>query len=226
MDKINLVFCKFTIDKSIDSKSFYADLIRKEYSEIDGWGFSDVDIVDDVVSATLLKSITAYYRSWNTETSEMERQSYSMVKEIRFFVDFEKNYLSVEGSNADMNKIKQAFRSQFWNMFTYEPLTLKPFNYLQIFEKDKILTKIEEVTINDFACGSLLFGRYVAKILSISACSKELEEYKANLIRIKAILTYHDEQVSLIVSKNNSLCIYCNDNTKYSFLKYLTSKLY
>lgn len=226
MEKFNLVFSKFTIDKSIDSKCFYADLIRKEYSDQDGWGFSDVDVVDDVVSATLLKSITAYYRSWNTETNEMERQSYSMVKEIRFFVDFEKNYLSVEGCNADMNKVKQAFRSHFWNKFTYESLTLKPFNYLQIFEKDKILTKIEEVTINDFACGGMLLGRYVAKFLSISTCSKELEEYKANLIRIKAMLNYHDEQVNLIVSKNNSICIYCNDNTKYSFFKYLTSKLY
>ena len=62
--------------------------------------------------------------------------------------------------------------------------------------------------------------------LNAKKLRKMLEEYKANLIRIKAILTYHDEQVSLIVSKNNSLCIYCNDNTKYSFLKYLTSKLY
>lgn len=226
MDNFNLVFCKFTIDRSIDSKSFYTDLIGKEYSELDGWGFSDVDVVDDVVSATLLKSITAYYRSWNTQTNEMERQSYSMVKEIRFFVDFEKKYLSVEGNNADMNKVKQAFRSQFWNMFTYEPLKLIPFNYLQIFEKDKILTKIEDVTINDFACGSLLLGRYVAKFLSVSACSKELEEYKTNLIRIKAILNYQDEQMSLVVSKNNTLCICCNDNIKYSFFKYLTSKLY
>lgn len=226
MEKYNLVFSKFTLDKRINIKSFYADLIRKEYSELDGWGFSDVDVVDDVISATLLKSVTAYYRSWNTETNEMERQSYSMVKEIRFFVDFEKNYLTVEGCNADMNKVKQAFRSQFWNMFTYEPLNLAPFNYLQIFEKDKILTKIEEVTINDFVCGNMLLGRYVAKFLSISTCAKVLEEYKVNLIRIKAFLTYHNEQVNITVTKNSSLTICCNDNTKYSFYKYLTSKLY
>lgn len=226
MDKFNLTFSKFTIDKSFDSKSFYADLIRKEYSEIDGWGFSDVDVVDDIVSATLLKSITAYYRSWNTETNEMERQSYRMVKEIRFFVDFEKNYLSVEGSNADMNKVKQAFRSQFWNMFTYEPLKLIPFNYLHIFEKDKILTKIEEVTINDFACGNMLLGRYVARLTSISAGPIELEEYKETLIRIKALLSYHKEWVNITVSKNSSLSISCSDNIKYSFFKYLTSKLY
>lgn len=226
MDKFNLVFNKFAIDKKIDSKSFYADLVRKEYSELDGWGFSDVDIVDDIVSATLLRSITAYYRSWNTETNEMERQSYRMIKEIRFFVDFEKKYLSVEGNNADMNRVKQAFRSQFWNMFTYEPLTLTPFNYLQIFEKDKILTKIEEVIINDFACGNMLLGRYVAKLISISAGVKDLEEYKETLIRIKALLSYHDDCLNITVSKNSSLCISCSDNTKYSFFKYLTSKLY
>lgn len=84
MGKFNLVFNKYAVDKGKDSKYFYADLVRKKYSELDGCGFSDVDIVDDMVSATLLRSITAYYRSWNTELNEMQRQSYSMIKEIRF----------------------------------------------------------------------------------------------------------------------------------------------
>ena len=43
----------------------------------------------------------------------MEKQSYELVKEIRFYLDFEKHYLAVEGNIADMNKVKGAFRNYF-----------------------------------------------------------------------------------------------------------------
>ena len=104
MEKFNLFFCKFDITRNLEVKDFFSELVKHKYSEEKGWGFADVDLSSSMVSATLLKSITAYYRIWNADIGEMERQYYNMVKEIRLHVDFERNLMAIEGSRADMNK--------------------------------------------------------------------------------------------------------------------------
>lgn len=227
MDKFNLVFNKITVNNNeLNSKEFFAKLISIPYSNKDGMGFTDVDLVDSLVSATFLKSITAFYRIWNAETGEMEKQSYELVKEIRFYLDFEKHYLAVEGNIADMNKVKGAFRNYFWKNFTYDTLSLSPYNYLEILQSDQYLNCINEITISDFSYSNILLGKYVAKIVDPTTDVDDLSEYKYNIVKVKTRLNFENETIAFSASSNNLLNLACSDKVKYLFFKYLTSKLY
>lgn len=227
MDKFNLVFNKITVNNNeLNSKEFFAKLISIPYSNKDGMGFTDVDLVDSLVSATFLKSITAFYRIWNAETGEMEKQSYELVKEIRFYLDFEKHYLAVEGNIADMNKVKGAFRNYFWKNFTYDTLSLSPYNYLEILQSDQYLNCINEITISDFSYSNILLGKYVAKIVDPTTDVDDLSEYKNNIVKVKTHLNFEDEVISFSAGSNNLLNVECSEEVKYLFFKYLTSKLY
>lgn len=227
MDRFNIVFNKITVnDDGLDSKIFFSKLISISYSDNDGMGFTDVDMVDSLVSATFLKSITAFYRIWNAETGEMEKQSYELVKEIRFYVDFEKHCLAVEGNIADMNKLKGAFRNYFWKSFTYDSLSLSPYNYLEIFQNDHYLYSIDEITITDFPYSNILLGKYVAKIVNPTTDVDDISEYKYNIVKVKTRLNFENETIAFSASSNNLLNLACSDKVKYLFFKYLTSKLY
>lgn len=85
------------------------------YTEDWGWGYSDVIRVDEVISATLQKRIPTYYSIWNEESQILERQLVQIVKEIPFEMDFQRGLLLAEGSNAQLNHVKQSFRQVFWN---------------------------------------------------------------------------------------------------------------
>ena len=147
MDKYSIVLNRISISSHITIKDFFTELIKREYDRESVWGFSNVNLIDSLVSAILLKKVTAYYRVWNDKTGEMERQSYNMIKEIKFCVDFKKSYFMVEGGVSNMNIVKQSFRNMFWNSFIYSSIDKTPYDYLLLFQKDKLLVDIDELTI-------------------------------------------------------------------------------
>ena len=226
MEKVNLFFCKFEIIGDLESKNFFSELVLHKYSEKKGWGFADVDLSGSLVSATLLKSITAYYRIWNAEIGEMERQYYNMVKEIRLYADFNRNLIAIEGSRADMNKLKQVLRELFWKSFLYEDLMITPFGLLEQTAKDHYLKTLKEITVSDFIYKNLFLGKYTARPTESYVSIEEVRPYQDNLAKIKLMLFVEDNYVTITFGKTGTLSIECNEDVKYTILRYLTTNLY
>jgi len=226
MEKFNLSFNKFEIQGKLDKNIICSELRKRKYSETEGWGFSDVDCVDSLVTAKLLKSVTAYYRIWNASTAEMERQYYNMVKEIRMYLDFDRMLIAVEGNTADMNKLKQVFRSVFWRGFVYEPLKISPFGVLEIADNDQKLSCIDELTISDFNFNNIFLGKYVAKPANGQILLKDVIPYKENLAKVKIKIVVDEYHLKIAAGKSGTITVECDEDVKYSFFKYLTSKLY
>lgn len=226
MDKYSIVLNRISISSHVTIKDFFTELIKREYDKESVWGFSNVNLIDSLVSAILLKKVTAYYRVWNDKTEEMEQQSYNMIKEIKFCVDFKKSYFMVEGGVSNMNIVKQSFRNMFWNSFIYSSIDKTPYDYLLLFQKDKLLVDIDELTINDFRFKEIFLGRYIARLTMPILDIEFLSNYKSSISKSKMILKYMDENIIFTVSKTNNLTIACSENVKFSFLEYLMSKLY
>lgn len=226
MEKFNFNFNKFEIIRILNMKEFFSELINHKYSETSGWGFADVDLSGSLVSATLLKSVTAYYRIWNAEIGEMERQYYNMVKEIRLYVDFERNLIGIEGSRADMNKLKQVLRELYWKTFLYEDLTITPFGMLELTADNHYLNSIKEVTISDFNYNNLFLGKYYARPAGSQVSIDEVRPYQDNLAKIKLVLSFDDCFVTMTISKTGTLAVECDEDVKYSMLRFLTTNLY
>lgn len=208
-----------------DAKQYASEMMNCPYSEDRGWGYSDVIRMGEVISATLQKRIPTYYSIWNEETRALERQLVQIVKEIHFEVDFERGLLLAEGSNAQLNHVKQSFRQIFWSEFVYEPVDLTPYDYVSMFIESSWLETIDELTINDFKYEECLIGRYTAKPTSQLDVKNHLAENAQRIIKAKMTLGISDEKCKMIVNNRNVVTLESTEEAVVNLVNYLKSKI-
>ena len=200
-------------------------MMSHPYSEEEGWGYSDVQRVGDTVFATLQKRISTYYSVWNEELQQVERQCFQIVAETPFEIDFQRGLLIGEGSNAQLNRIKQSFRQVFWNEFVYEEINLMPVDYIGMLNESRMITSIGELTLNDFHYEGCLIGRYIAKPTSQFEVVEKMGEHAKNIIRAKIRISLNSEEAQLTVSNRSVLSLDASEDCKIAFVNYLKQKL-
>ena len=225
MGKYQVVFNRLKVLSKKDTTCYSMEMMSHPYSEEEGWGYSDVQRVGDTVYATLQKRISTYYSVWNEELQHVERQCFQIVAEVPFEIDFQHGLLIAEGSNAQLNRIKQSFRQVFWNEFVYEEINLLPVDYIAMLNESRMITSIGELTINDFQYEGCLIGRYIAKPTSQYEVVEKIGEHAKNIIRAKIKITLNGEDAQLKVSNRSVLSLDANEDCKIAFVNYLKQKL-
>lgn len=226
MDKTNITLNKFTCDTSLTTLVLFKELLKHEYSTNVGWGFSSVNLLDNMIYAKLLKDVTAYYRVWNSDTHNMERISYKMIKEVSFYIDFANCFICVEGGNSCMNSLKQTLRTLFWNKFVYSPLSITPYDYIVVLQDKKILERVDEITIDDYKSCSSFLGKYTAKIVDSDLDISILSPLKTMISKAKMMLTIDDDIATLAVSRSCTISMACSDNIKSKVFEQITKIVY
>lgn len=204
-----------------DVESFAKEMLSHPYSDEEGWGYNDVVRKDDIVYATLQKRTPVYYSVWNEESQQLERQLIQVMREIVFEMDFSRGFLVAEGTNTQLNIIKQCFRQSFWGELVYETLDFIPYDYISLLSKDGILTSVKEITINDFRYEGILLGRYIARMTNPSNVDDKLSEYAKNIIRARLVFSINGEHCELTVNNRNVLSVASSDSAKSSLIDYL-----
>jgi hypothetical protein len=208
-----------------DAGQYASEMIDNPYSDDRGWGYADVIRTGNVVNATLQKRIPTYYSIWNEEEQLLERQLVQIVKEIPFEMDFGRHLLLAEGTNTQLNHVKQSFRQVFWNEFVYEDINLLPVDYINLLTESHLLSSISELTINDFQFEDCLIGRYTAKPTTQLDMLNKIGDHAKNIIRAKLKVTVSNEECLLCVSNRNVIVLESSDDAKGSFVNYLKGKL-
>lgn len=221
MGKFNIVINRLQVASKRSVESFATEILSHSYTDDEGWGYNDVVRKDNVIYATLQKRIPVYYSVWNEDQQQLERQLIHVVREIPFEIDFAKGFLVAEGTNTQLNILKQCFRQSFWGEMVYESLDFIPYDYVSMFSKDGILSSIKEITINDFQYEGILLGRYIARMTSPVNIEEKLSEHSKNIIRAKIVFIMEGEQCELSVNNHNVMSVICSDSAKSVFIDYL-----
>ena len=208
-----------------DAERYATEMMETPYSDERGWGYADVIRISNVINATLQKRIPTYYSIWNEEEQQLERQLVQIVREIPFEMDIGQHLLLAEGTNTQLNYVKQSFRQVFWNEFVYEDINLLLVDYINLLTESHLLTSIEELTINDFQFEGRLIGRYTAKPTSQLDVLKKIGDHAKNIIRAKLKVTINNEECLLCINNRNVLILESSDDTKDAFVNYLKVNL-
>lgn len=222
MEKTNVIINRFKCNSSVTSYMLFEEMLKIAYSTESGFGFSEVNLVRNTISAKILKDVSASYRIWNADTFSMEKVSYMRIKEILFSIDFSNNYIMVEGGVSCMNTVKQALRNIYWNTFVYTPLQITPLDYINAFHDDKILNNIEELTIDNYKSSEHFLGRFIAKIITPEFDISILDSYRDMITKVKLNLIVDNQDAIIIVGKSNSISLKCSDSVKEKLLEYIT----
>lgn len=225
MGKYQIVINRLKTNSNKETAYYASEMMAYPFSEEDGWGYTDVLRVGDTISATLQKRISASYSVWNEELQQVERQSFLVVTEVRFEMDFLHGLLVAEGTNTQLNRVKQSFRQVFWNEFVYEEISLMPVDYIKILSDSRMLSIIVEITIKDFQYDGCLIGRYTAKPTNQHNILAKVGEDAKNIIRVKVKVNVNGEEYLLIVGNNNVLTLDFSDDAKDVFVNYLKANI-
>lgn len=225
MGKYQIVINKLKVLSKKDTATYASEMMAHPYSEEEGWGFSDVLRVGDSIKAVLQKRISTYYNVWNDEIHQVERQCFQIVTEVPFEMDFHQGIIVADGTNTQLNRVKQAFRQIFWNEFVYEEVALMPIDYISMLSETGKLSSIEELSINDFQYEGCLIGRYNAKPTSQLNIIEKLGEHAKNIIRVKIKIYLSGGDGLLSVSNRNVLILDSSEDAKEEFVIFLKSGL-
>ena len=225
MGKYQIVVNRLRANSKKETSYYALEMMKHPFSEEEGWGYTDILRVGDTISATLQKRISSSYHVWNEELQQVEKQNFQVVTEIRFEIDFQCGLLIAEGTNAQLNRVKQSFHQIFWNEFVYEDILLMPIDYIKIFSDSRILSSIMEITINDFMYEGCLIGRYTAKPTSQHDILKKINKNAKNVIRAKLKLYVNMEESFLTVTGKNVLTLECINDYRDVFVNYLKTKI-
>ena len=223
--KYQIVFNRLKVLSKKDAAYFFSEMMSHPYAEEEGWGYSDVQRVGDTVFATLQKRVSTYYSVWNEYLQQVERQCFQIVSEAPFEIDFQRGLLIAEGTNTQLNRIKQSFRQVFWNEFVYEEINLMPVDYIGILNESGMINNIGELTLNDFQYEGCLIGRYIAKPTCQLDILEKIGEYAKSIIRAKIRIIIHGEEAQLTVSNRSVLSLDADEDAKAAFVNYLKQKL-
>lgn len=221
MGKCQIVINRLKANSKKETAYYASEMMSHPYSEEEGWGYTDVLRVDDTITATLQKRISTYYSVWNEELQQIEKQCFQIVSEVRFEMDFSHGLLIAEGTNTQLNRIKQSFRQIFWNEFVYEELPLMPVDYIKMFSETRVLSSIVEISINDFQYEGCLIGRFTAKPTSQLDILTKVGENAKNIIRAKLKISFGGEESLLTVGNRNVLVFDSSDDVKDVFVSFL-----
>lgn len=225
MSKYQLVINRLKAVSKKDAAQYASEMMAHPYSEKEGWGYVDVLRVDDTICATLQKRIATYYSIWNEELQHIEKQCFQIVSEMRFEMDFQCGLLIADGTNTQLNRVKQSFRQIFWNEFVYEEIEMMPADYIQLLTQSQMLSSICELTINDFKYDDCLIGRYTAKPTSQHDVMSKIDEHAKNIIRAKLQVVVNSEEISLTVGNNNVITLDSSDDAKEAFVIFMKENI-
>lgn len=225
MGKYQLVINRMKAISKKETAQYASEMMAHPYSETEGWGYADVLRVDDTICATLQKRISTYYTVWNEALQQVEKQCFQIVSEVRFEMDFQHGLLIGDGTNTQLNRVKQSFRQVFWNEFVYEEIELMPADYIQLLTQSQMLSSISELTINDFKYDDCLIGRYTAKPTSQHDVMSKINEHAKSIIRAKLQVIVNGEEASLTVGNNNVIALDSSDDAKEAFVNFMKENI-
>lgn len=226
MIKYTITIDKISSNSGMSTRDLFLKMIGKEYNDSIGWGFSTLSILGTQITGLLLKEVTKYFNTWDEAQNTLIRQSYKTIKEIRFYIDIDQSFICVEGGLRDLNTLKQSLRQTLWNEFVYSSLGRIIGDYISIFENDRILLSIDEVTFVDYKVGDMFMGTYITKVLNSDTRLFNVDSYKEIIAKFKTTLKIDENFVKLCVSRTNSFSFSCDESIKQSFIDYLKTITY
>ena len=215
----SIIFNRFSIKTAfLEKAQFLADnLSRHLYSDEVGFGFNEVTIDTNTLSANLLKRTPTFIQDYNEQSNELVKKQIFLFVSIHFRINLDQNIIIVEGGITQMNVLKSAFRNIFDFEYQIEPINLSAHIFLEKLAKLQIRSSIQQITIKGFNYNNGIVGRFAGEITKQEIGKEIVDLYKSDIVKISFnIKTDMDELLILQVYPNGNIK-FVSDNDEYLF---------
>src|SRR6185312_5795304 len=141
----------FSINKigfpNINMSNLSKLLEKINYNEESGYGISEIEEVNEILSALLIKRNSTYIQQYNLSEQIFEKKSIYIYSRIKFYIDFEYNLLYTNGPSTNLFQIISLLRNISGLHFDVSSLEVTPYKIYQLLKNKKIKFQLNELTI-------------------------------------------------------------------------------
>ncbi len=157
------------------------------YNEESGYGVTDIEIVDEILSGSLIKKNPTYIQEYSAVDNRFEKRLIYIYITIRFYIDFEFNLLYVEGALTNLTNSKILLRNIPDLNFEIFPFDTSPFKFYRALKNKKIKFQLCEMNIEKFNYKDGAVGRYLAVISNMNVGTELIKSYQEDISKIAII---------------------------------------
>ena len=202
----SLIFTSFTVATENAATVVYEKLMAAPYSDETGFGFENVEIEENILSATLIKRSATYIHEYDSITKEMLKKQITLFSDIKFQIDFEFDILCVFGQALYLNQLKSAMRNTFEFSFSANQTDLSPYKiYLALSEK-KVAFEFQSIAIERFVFQEGISGKLMGTVIDNIIATDLVNNYKTDVNKVLfRIKIEENDSFGLQASNNGAL---------------------
>jgi hypothetical protein len=223
--KVTIAFNKISFLQPISLEDILNIFSNNPYSEKDGIGFTNANILDNYIESTLIKRIPTSLQEFDILSNSFVQRNIFVFDEITFYLDLEHELLYSFSSVAKLNKVKTVLKKYIQGRILYQNIDLKPMQIINNLIED-FEWKIHEIAIKKFIYNQGAIGKYIAQILDDKIGQKLMTEYADEIQKITFELSSNlFENFILTVSTNNTLSIKCEEEELFCIIENIKNQL-
>lgn len=224
--KVTVTLNKISFQEKIDINSIQSLLSEYLYDEDKGIGFTNVQIFDGILEATLIKRIPTALQEFDPKSGDFIQRNIFVFDEISFYIDLENGLIYSFSSISKLNKVKSELKSIIKSRVVYENVSLNPKKILTNLSKNGFNSIINEIVIKKFIYKEGAQGKFTARILDAKMGELLLEEYLDEIQKITVeVVSDNFNDFILTISMNNTFSIKSYEDDFFNILDNLKIQL-
>jgi len=214
-------------DKKIGSEDIANVITSRKYTEETGFGFSHVEVSENILTAKILKRTPTYIQDYNIESQEIVRKQIFLFSDIQFSIDFNYYILYVVGGVSQLNYIKSILKNILEVEYESQPIDINASKFYQILVEKHIPSSIEQITINKFNYNNGFVGRFAGQVTLQSVGAELVSEYRNDIIKISFKIEVEGEEDLLIqVFQNGSIKLLVEESDFEFFISFIKTIIF
>ncbi len=178
----------FSISKIMLANSNVSSLARLlekiYYNNESGFGVAEIEIIDEILSALLIKRNSTFIQEYNISEKTFEKKLIYVFSTVRFYIDFEFNLMYTEGPPTNLLQAKALLRNISELSFEALPLDASPYKIYGTLKSKKIKFQLSEISIENFNYNDGAVGKFIAIISNMRIGVELIKSYKEDISKI------------------------------------------
>lgn len=224
--KVTVTLNRISFQENIDINFIQDVLSECLYNEDDGIGFTNIQMFEEVLEATLIKRTPTSLQEFDPQVGEFVQRNIFVFDEIPFFIDLENGLIYSFSSASKLNKVKSELKKFIAGRIVYENLALNPQKIINELIMNGFDCSVSEITIKNFIYLKGAQGKYSARILDSKIGQQIMEEYSDEIHKVTVDISsnLHTDFV-LTISTNNAFSIKSDEDDLFNILDNLKNQI-
>lgn len=203
-------------------------LISASYTEEEGYGFSEINLINEqTLTAKLLKRTPTTIPQFDLNSREFIETQIFIFNEISFAIDLQYQTLNVFGPTKNVPKVRSALFALLPSHVSVSHVQFLPAKLLPQLEGEFDDFNIEHLIVNNFQYGEGIVGKYIIKEAERLPAQAIIKIYAHDVIEIS--LSLNDAKFDnflITISHRGTLKIRCSEDSFTDLLNTVKSILF